>query len=154
MDLIIWRHAQAEDQREGLDDMDRALTPRGRKQAARVASWLDRHLPLDTRVLCSPALRCQQTALGLGREFELVDRLAPGAAPAQLLQAAGWPDADRPVMVVGHQPTLGQVLAQVLRLQDSNCDIRKGAAWWLRTRERNGGREVVVWAVQSPETAA
>jgi len=153
MDLIIWRHAEAEDQREGLDDMDRALTPHGRKQAARVGKWLRKHMPAGTRVLCSPALRCQQTALALGCEIELVQDLAPDAAPAALLQAAQWPDAGTPVMVVGHQPTLGETLAQVLRLQDSNYAIRKGAAWWLRTGEGEGDGQVIVWAVQSPETA-
>jgi phosphohistidine phosphatase len=29
VDLIIWRHAEAQDEREGLGDMQRALTPRG-----------------------------------------------------------------------------------------------------------------------------
>ncbi|HEX7890592.1 MAG TPA: histidine phosphatase family protein [Ramlibacter sp.] len=153
MDLILWRHAEAEDQREGQEDLDRALTPRGQKQAARVGEWLRKHLPEDTQVLCSPALRCQQTALGLGRGFSIVDSLAPDAPPAAILQAAQWPGNDRPVMVVGHQPTLGQTLAQVLRLQDGNCGVRKGAAWWLRARESDGAQEILVWAVQSPETA-
>lgn len=153
MDLIIWRHAEAEDRRDGLDELDRALTPRGHKQANRMGAWLDKHAPKDTLVLCSPALRCQQTALGLGREFRIVDSLAPDAAPAAVLRAAQWPDHDRPVMIVGHQPTLGQTLAQVLRLQDDNCGIRKGTAWWLRARRGDGGLEVLVWAVQSPETA-
>ncbi|MEO7547467.1 MAG: histidine phosphatase family protein, partial [Ramlibacter sp.] len=40
MDLILWRHAEAEDAPEGGDDLDRALTSRGEKQAARVAAWL------------------------------------------------------------------------------------------------------------------
>lgn len=153
MDLIIWRHAEAEDQREGQDDLDRALTPRGHKQAARVGAWLHKHLPPDTQVLCSPALRCQQTALGLAREFRIVDDLAPDADPAAVLQAAQWPHGGTPVMIVGHQPTLGQTLAQVLRLQDGNCGIRKGTVWWLRARERDGAQEILVWAVQSPETA-
>ena len=45
MDLIIWRHAEAEDPREGLDELQRALTTRGEKQAARMAKWLDLCLP-------------------------------------------------------------------------------------------------------------
>ncbi|MDB5956261.1 histidine phosphatase family protein [Ramlibacter sp.] len=149
MDLIFWRHAEAEDERDGLDDLDRALTKTGQKQAARVGAWLDAQLPRDTLILCSPALRCQQTALALGRDFRIVERIAPGAAPAAVLEAAQWPDAPHPVMIVGHQPTLGQTLAQLLRLQDTNCGIRKGQAWWLRAREG----ELQVWAVQSPETA-
>src|SRR5689334_8773525 len=103
MDLILWRHAEAEDERQGLGDLDRALTKNGQKQAARVGAWLDQHLPKDTLVLCSPALRTQQTALALGRDFRIVERIAPGALPAAVLESAQWPDADRTVMVVGHQ---------------------------------------------------
>jgi phosphohistidine phosphatase len=152
MDLIFWRHAEAEDEREDLADIDRPLTARGEKQAARVGGWLDRHLPEGTRVLCSPALRCQQTVLGLGRKFKLRDELAPGTSAATLLEAAQWPAARYPVMIVGHQPVLGEVVAQLLHLPNGNCVIRKGAAWWLRTRERDGHEQTLVWAVQSPET--
>jgi phosphohistidine phosphatase len=152
MDLIFWRHAEAEDEREGLEDVDRALTPRGEKQAARVAAWLDRHLPEGTRVLCSPALRCQQTVLPLARKFKLREELAQGSDPAGLLELAQWPVARGAVMLVGHQPALGAVLSRLLGLQLGNIAVRKGAVWWLRTRERDGAEQTVVWAVQSPET--
>ncbi|HSG92153.1 MAG TPA: histidine phosphatase family protein, partial [Methylotenera sp.] len=61
-DLILWRHAEAEDISATGKDTDRVLTKRGRKDAAKMAKWLVKHLPADTVVLCSPALRCQQTA--------------------------------------------------------------------------------------------
>jgi phosphohistidine phosphatase len=152
VDLILWRHAEAEEAREGQDDLDRALTSRGEKQAARVAGWLDRVLPEGTRILCSPARRCEQTVLALGRKYKLRSELVPGSAVEQLLQAAQWPDARQPVLLVGHQPVLGQVLAQLLRM-GQDCPVRKGAAWWLRRREREGGSETVVIAVQSADTA-
>ena len=153
MDLIFWRHAEAEDENEALADIDRPLTSRGEKQAQRVGAWLDRQLPDGTRILCSPALRCQQTALALGRKFKLRDELAPGGAAGDLLQVAQWPHARHPVMIVGHQPVLGEVLAQLLHLPNGGCVVRKGAVWWLRTRERDGHDQTLVWAVQSPETA-
>ena len=151
MELILWRHAEAEDEREGQDDLERALTRHGEKQARRMAEWLAGRLPHDTRILCSPALRCQQTALALGQKYKLRNELAPGATPADLLQAADWPDARQPVMVVGHQPALGQALAQLLGIAAGNLPVRKGGVWWLRTRERDGQQQTVVWAVQSPE---
>ena len=152
MDLILWRHAEAEDAAEGQEDLARALTPRGEKQAFRVAGWLDRQLPEGTRVLSSPALRCEQTVLALGRKFKLRDELGPEATTATLLQAAQWPDAKQAVLLVGHQPVLGETLAQLLGVQGGSLPVRKGAAWWLRTRERDGQQQTVVWAVHSPET--
>ena len=135
----------------GGDDLQRALTARGEKQAARMAAWLDRHLPEGTRILCSPALRCEQTVLPLGRKYKLREELAPGQDAALLLEAAGWPDARQPVLIVGHQPVLGQVVAQLLGLKQDSCPVRKGAVWWLRTRERDGRQQTVVVAVQSPD---
>jgi phosphohistidine phosphatase len=152
MDLILWRHADAEDSDERIDDLNRVLTPRGVKQAARVAGWLDRQLPEGTRILTSPAKRCEQTALALGRKYKVRAELAPDATVAQLLEVAQWPDAKSAVLIVGHQPVLGETIAHLLPLLHPGCPVRKGMVWWLRTRERDGQQQTVVTAVQSPET--
>lgn len=153
MDLILWRHAEAEDPAEGQDDLARALTARGEKQAARVGAWLDRQLPDGARILCSPALRCEQTALALGRKYKIRPELAPDATVQQLLEAAQWPAARQPVVLVGHQPVLGELVASLLAISGGSCAVRKGSAWWLRTRERAGDSQTVVVAVQSPDAA-
>jgi phosphohistidine phosphatase len=152
MDLILWRHAEAEEEGDGLGDMDRALTPRGEKQAARMAAWLDRNLPEGTRVLSSPARRCEQTVLALGRKYKTRPQLAPDATVETLLEAAQWPSAKQPVLLIGHQPVLGATVARLLNIAGGNCPVRKGCVWWLRTRERDGQEQTVVWAVQSPES--
>lgn len=151
MDLILWRHAEAQDPEGMMSDLDRPLTRRGDKQAARMASWLDRQLPEGTRILCSPAIRTEQTVLALGRKYKLHDELRPGASPEQLLQLAGWPNARAPVLIVGHQPTLGETIARLLGMHESECSVRKGAVWWLRSRERNGQQQTVVVTVQTAE---
>ncbi|MBP6899742.1 MAG: phosphohistidine phosphatase SixA [Burkholderiaceae bacterium] len=155
MDLILWRHAEAREAREGESDLDRPLTGRGEKQAARMAEWLNRFLPDTTRVLVSPALRTRQTAEALGRKLRLVDGLAPGATPDQLLNAARWPDSREPVLVVGHQPTLGHVAALLMSgaaaMDAPAWAIRKGGVWWLRQRQRETGTEVVVVAVRTAD---
>ena len=155
MDLILWRHAEAvdwspDDETSGLD-LDRSLTQRGEKQAARMAVWLDRQLPEGTRILVSPARRCEQTALALGRRYKIRTELAPDATPAQLLELVQWPNSKYPMLVIGHQPVLGQAIAQLVGLKDSECAVKKGALWWLRTRDRDGQNQTVVVTVQSPE---
>ena len=155
MDLILWRHAEAEDSTADAPtsaaDLDRALTPRGEKQALRMAAWLDRQLPEGARIWVSPARRCEQTALALGRKYKIRPELAPDTAPAQLLELVQWPAHKYPVLVIGHQPTLGQTIAQLLDLKESECAVKKGALWWLRSRERDGQNQTVIVTVQSPE---
>jgi phosphohistidine phosphatase len=152
MDLILWRHAEAEDAQDGQTDLQRALTSRVDKQAARVAAWLDRQLPESARILCSPALRCEQTVVALGRKYKVREELAPDAKADGILQLVQWPSAKQTVLVVGHQPSLGEVVAQLLQLKQPGCPMRKGAAWWLRTRERDGHEQTLVMAVQSPDS--
>jgi len=151
MDLILWRHAEAHVQREGQTDLERALTPKGERQAQRMAEWLNQRLAHSTRILVSPALRTQQTAKALDRHFKTVQLLAPEASATALLSVVRWPEANEPVLVVGHQPTLGQVAALLLGEVAQTWVIKKGAVWWLRSRERESGNQVVVQAVQSPD---
>jgi len=151
MDLILWRHAEALEMREVQDDLDRALTSKGERQAQRMAGWLNRQLPASARVLASPARRAQQTVAALDRKFKTLPALAPDATVDSLLHAVRWPDAGEPVLVVGHQPTLGLAAAYLLTGQALPWTVRKGAVWWLRAREREGELQVVLHAVVSPE---
>jgi len=151
MDLILWRHAEAFEMREVQSDLDRALTPKGERQAERMAAWLNRHLPSTARVLVSPARRTQQTAQALNRKFKTVDALAPDGTVDALLHAARWPDSREPVLVVGHQPTLGLVAAYLTSGQPQAWAVKKGAVWWLRAREREGELQVVLHALVSPD---
>jgi phosphohistidine phosphatase len=151
MDLILWRHAEAVPEREGLDDLDRPLTPKGERQAQRMAEWLNHRLAHSTRILVSPALRTQQTAKALDRSFKTVKAIAPDASATAVLSAARWPESSEPVLVVGHQPTLGHVAALLLGVVAQSWVIKQGAVWWLRSRERETGSQVVLQAVQSPD---
>lgn len=152
MDLILWRHAEAENfLEEDGEDLERPLTHRGEKQAARMAVWLDRQLPDGLRVIASPARRTEQTARALGRKYKLRAELLPGGSADDLLELAQWPRARGAVLVVGHQPMLGQAVARLLELRSEECSIRKGAVWWLRHRQRQEGSETILLAVQSPD---
>lgn len=151
MDLILWRHAEAVDLELVGDDMERYLTSRGEKQAARMAAWLDRQLPEGAKVLSSPAVRAAQTAQALDRKVKLQSALAPLCSADDLLQLVQWPHAKGCMLVVGHQPTLGQTIARLLGLRESECAVKKGAVWWLRYRERDEGGQTVLVTVQTPE---
>ena len=149
MDLILWRHAEAE---EGKADLERELTPKGRKQAARVAEWLLQRLPTHYAVIASPAARAQQTAEALGARVKTAKDIAPGASVAKLLEAAQWPEHKGTVILVGHQPDLGRAAAYLVSgSQAESWSLKKGALWWLSSRTRDDESQVVVRAVVSPD---
>lgn len=144
MDLLLWRHAEAE---EGSIDMQRRLTARGEKQAEAIAHWLREHLPSKLRILVSPAVRTQQTAAVLGLPFETHRKLGPDACVSDLIAASGWPTANGAVLIVGHQPTLGRLAALLLAGQEANWTVKKGAVWWFSNRVRAGETQTVLRAV-------
>ncbi|MDP3483141.1 MAG: histidine phosphatase family protein [Sulfuricella sp.] len=148
MDLILWRHAETED---GFPDEGRKLTVKGEKQAAKMAEWLKAHLSEGARILVSPTTRTRQTAAALTRDGIIVKEVGPGASVAGLLGAAGWPDAKGAVVVVGHQPMLGEVAAYLLANAQESWNIKKGAVWWFSNRTRQDEPQTILKAVMSPE---
>jgi len=148
VDLILWRHCEAE---AGEPDLGRRLTPKGQKQAERMAEWLERHLPDSCHILVSPADRAQQTAQALPRRFRTLPELGPGASVRAVLDAANWPDARESVLIVGHQPTLGMVASYVLSGTEAYWSIKKGAVWWLSNRARDSGASVQLRAAVGPD---
>jgi len=148
MDLLLWRHAEAE---EGEDDLKRRLTERGRKQARIMARWIGEHRPKNLSIIVSPAVRTQQTAEALKLPFTTVRSIGPDAGVADLIAACGWPDASGAVLVVGHQPVLGQLVALLLAGQEAEWTIRKGALWWLSNRTRGDEAQTVLRAVLPAE---
>lgn len=158
MDLILWRHAEAED--TAPSDAARQLTTRGRKQAQAVAKWLRHRLGPDTVILASPTARTVQTVESLTDQYRTVDSIGPGATPEAVLAAARWPEGiAQTVLVVGHQPTLGLLVSTLVAGEAAEWSIKKGAVWWLASRERgdarNGGSvHAHVRAVLSPDLAS
>jgi phosphohistidine phosphatase len=144
MDLLLWRHADAD---PGGFDLERELTAKGHQQAARVAAWLRARLPAKLQLIVSPAVRAQQTAKALAADFATAKELAPGAAVATILKTAGWPHYDGTVVVVGHQPEFGRVAAYLASGKEAPWHIDKAAVWWFS----NEGSQPVVRAVVSPD---
>ncbi|MDP2133361.1 MAG: histidine phosphatase family protein [Sulfuritalea sp.] len=153
MDLILWRHADAEDGDGSLPDHKRRLSPRGEKQAKQVARWLHLHLPQKRRVLVSPAERTQQTAHALELPYEVEPKLGLGATADDVLKVAGWPNQSGATLIIGHQPTLGQVAALLLSGAEADWSIKKGSVWWFACRMRDGEQRIVLRAVLNPDFA-
>lgn len=148
MDLILWRHAEAE---EGTPDLQRPLTAKGQKQARRMAEWLDSQLPDGCKILVSPALRTLQTVEPLGRKYKVVPEIGPGASAQDVLRAANWPKGKEAVMVVAHQPTLGEVAALLVGGRDGYWEMKKANAWWIVQKEADDPDSLYLKAVMAPE---
>ena len=153
-DIVLWRHAEAED---GVPDLERPLTRKGHKQARRMAQWLHKRLPASAVICCSPATRAQQTAQALAhlaaREFVTLAALSPATRLDAALGAIRASDPSRTLVVVGHQPTLGAIVAHLLDTRDPDWPLRKGAIVWLREKETEDGLRVALHTALTPDLA-
>jgi phosphohistidine phosphatase len=133
--IVIWRHAEAHPALVQGEEQDlaRVLTPKGKQQAKRMANWLAERLPKDVLVVSSPAMRAFQTAQALKCEVKVVEALKPSANLQEiLLILASLEGASQNLLLVGHQPWLWQLVANLTGFTAQEISIKKGAVWWLR----------------------
>lgn len=150
-EIIFWRHAEAHEAHDGQADTDRKLTVKGQRQAERIAFWLDRNLPQHCKVFVSEARRAQQTAKCLPRKFKTLKELNPDAEPALVLAAVGWGAQTEPIILIGHQPWIGNCIHWLLMDALAPLTVRKGAVWWLQSRVQESSTDVILRAVATPE---
>jgi phosphohistidine phosphatase len=144
MDLLLWRHAEAA---PGIPDATRTLTPHGREQAQAMARWLEKNAPRRLRILVSPTVRTRQTIEAWRWDYELSPEIGVSARGGNLLTAVDWPSAAEPVLLVGHQPALGEAAALLLDSTQRELSFKKGSLWWFQYRERDAGLQTVLRAV-------
>ena len=156
--LILWRHAEAEDESASGKDIDRALTRRGRKDAVKMAKWLTEHLPSNTTILCSPARRCLETASALhdlsGLELNVAEFLSVNSTVARIAKEVSNDDMTKTIAIIGHQPNLGMLIARLLGMNQTTCVVKKGQVWWLRQRIADDEKQALqtyLFAVQNPD---
>ena len=137
--IILWRHAEAvlASDYSLKSDMARALTPKGQRQAKRMARWLKPHLPENSLLLSSAALRAFQTAQALNdraayAKINVHSALNPTASLREILDYLASFSSKSTLLLVGHQPLLGRLAGHLLGLEVSDLDIKKGAICWLR----------------------
>lgn len=129
--------------------MARALTAKGLKQSRSMAVWLKKHLPKNTVVLVSPALRALQTAEALNGKVVIEDALQPETSVEEVLRYLQQHTAEH-LLLVGHQPWLGDLVAALLGLGDAPVSVKKGAVWWLRLRQADEATYQLL-TVQTPQ---
>ena len=171
--IILWRHAEAKDIVDGDDrsdmkqrDRQRALTKKGQRQAADMAKWLKPQLPKASILQCSPALRAFQTAeaiqdVGKSCKININQALKPDASLNTVLANIAQFNSCKCLVLVGHQPWLGQLAAHLLGISmaghTKDLPIKKGAIWWLRlnktldkAREEAVSARYIMHTVQTP----
>ncbi len=130
--LIIMRHAKA-GELPGGPDIERALRPRGRRNAESAGAWLAGHELVPDLVLCSKARRARQTwqyvseglrgdpvgrspGLALPRQPEVVvdERLYDADAAELLIIFAETEPGVNSVMYVGHNPAAAEVTEMLI----------------------------------------
>ena len=163
--IILWRHAEAVDlinigseinhsnnlnaEQDEQEDMARSLTSHGHQQAKKMAHWLAQHMPNDTNFQCSPALRAFQTADALKFKINVNQAFKPGISLQQALSAIVSLPNEGNLLLLGHQPYLGQLAGYLLGISAFEIHIKKGAIWWLRRLESAPGRYQIL-TVQTP----
>jgi phosphohistidine phosphatase len=143
MELQLLRHADAE--MHAPSDLERPLSEKGRRQAAEVARFLREHLTAPVRILTSPALRTVQTAEIVGAALGVEVIRCPWALPGMgveeaLLSLNDYMQLKR-VMLVGHQPDLGDLIASLLGMpQSAQLHVRKASLAQLTLFGTNSAR--------------
>lgn len=140
-EIILWRHAEAEPGKPDEPDVARELTAKGQRQAKKMADWLDRQLPANCKILCSPAARTLQTVKPLGRKIRECDALLPDADVQAALALCRSSDRGETVLLVGHQPMLGTLASLLLTGIEQAWTVRKGAIVWIAPRKEKEDKE-------------
>jgi phosphohistidine phosphatase len=119
--LLVLRHAKSRWDQPSVDDHDRGLAPRGEAAARKMGALIVEEDWLPDRILCSTALRAQQT-LALACETWPTTPAIPKsdlatlylAAPSRILEIVRrQPDECRRLMIVGHNPGLQTFVARL-----------------------------------------
>jgi len=144
MKLHIIRHAEAIERSAALPDSQRYLSCRGRKRFRKVAACLRKMEIAPDYILVSPLVRAVQTAeilaetIRFNGELQISAGLAGGpdiAALAEILQARS---SAAEIVIVGHEPELGELVVSLLRLP-APCKLTKGCVVSLEIALKKSG---------------
>jgi len=144
MHLYILRHANADT--EAATDSARTLSEKGEEQAREVAQFCRAHRIQPSVIFASPLIRAQQTAKPVAKELNVAVTtarwLACGAKPDVILAELAALGDVRAVMLVGHEPDLGNLIAHLLGAAAETIHVRKGSLTLVEVLQlrKGGGR--------------
>jgi phosphohistidine phosphatase len=133
MEIYLLRHGAAEDARPGEPDSARELTREGRRKTACVLRLAKGAGVAPAVILSSPYIRARQTAriaadeLGYEGEILLVDSLVPHGTPEMVWQDVRDHAGDSSVLLAGHEPLLGRLVAWLSNAPSLRVDMKKSA---------------------------
>ena len=151
MRLLILRHAAAVERgTPGIADDDRPLTPAGETKFKEAARGLCRVAPRPEAILSSPLPRAWRTAeIAASAWGRLTPEKTPallGGSLADLAKALAPHGALATVALVGHEPHLSGVLAQLLGSRAAErLTFRKGGAALVDVSADLTGGGNLVW---------
>ena len=154
--LLILRHAKSSWKEVGLPDRDRSLNKRGQRQAPEVGERVRKLGLTPDLILSSPAKRARDTAVvvaekcGYDGDVDLVSDFYPGVPSDYLRVLSNLPDAAQRVMLVGHNPGLGDLLAMLtLRVETLStatlAQVELNIDHWWQLDEDTKGRLAGMW---------
>ena len=137
--LVLLRHGEAEEAREGVDDAERALTSEGHARMKEIARGLEHLFPKAQAIYASPLKRAVQTAMWVAKAYrsrvkvEIGDALKPGVPFADF---RAFVDAvpHKRIILVGHEPTLTDDALALLGVHVSALELKKGGCYGIRLR--------------------
>lgn len=134
--LLLMRHAKSDWKDAGLGDKERPLNPRGKETAPMMAHWVFEHDYLPNRVICSGAIRTQQTLELMMQQWSTIQTTNPSLVLPQVIienslylasdalilsiakSGANENESGTCIMMLGHNPGM-ELLASKL----SGCDV-------------------------------
>ena len=161
MQLVLIRHARAEERALLKRDRTRALTVDGRRRMRKAARGLHTLLPGLSQIATSPLTRARQTAAIVAEvrddiDVTLLAALAPGGAVHAVLAWLRTQPADATLALVGHEPDLGQLASWLLSSRKTGfVQFKKGAAALIEfAGAPAAGKGTLVWLLTAAQLAA
>jgi phosphohistidine phosphatase len=160
MFVYVLRHGIADDAKPGEPDSSRALTAEGRKKLASVLDRAKKAGIAPAVILTSPYLRAKQTARMAAQAFSCegsvieTSALVPSGSPELVWDEISEYRSEEQLMVVGHEPLLGELVSYLLDSPSLRIDMRKAALVTISLESLRGGpRGVLQWMI-TPKLSA